>query len=168
MTLFERGIVAHLIADWPMQNHWIAENKANLLHPAAWIHAAIHAICLGFALGWIGGLILAIIHLLVDSRLPLRWWQKNVWSNYRRASWFSYSYLDRSGNPYCFYCVMGADKPLYLTLATCYKDSIQNKLVYITYLTNVDKSSRTFRIYYLMVQLYWEGVGYLLAQLYQW
>ena len=51
LTGFERGFVAHLVADWLFQNDWIARNKISLRHPAAWIHAAIRALALGLALG---------------------------------------------------------------------------------------------------------------------
>ncbi len=74
MTPFEKGLVGHLIADWILQNDWMALNKIRLRHPAAWTHAAIHAICMGLALGWQGGLVLAMIHLLLDTRVPVDWW----------------------------------------------------------------------------------------------
>ena len=74
MNLFERGLVAHLIADWILQNDWMAKNKTSLRHPAAWTHAAIHALCLGIALGWLAGLVLGITHLLIDTRVPVAWW----------------------------------------------------------------------------------------------
>jgi hypothetical protein len=76
LTPFERGVVAHLVADWLLQNDWMARNKRNLRHPAAWIHAAIHAVLLTLALGWQAGLVLAGLHLILDTRLPLRWWQR--------------------------------------------------------------------------------------------
>jgi hypothetical protein len=74
MTPFERGLVAHLVADWILQNDWMAKNKTSLRHPAAWTHAAIHALCLGIALGWLAGLVLGITHLLIDTRVPVAWW----------------------------------------------------------------------------------------------
>jgi hypothetical protein len=74
MTPFERGLVAHLVADWVLQNDWMARNKTRLWHPAAWTHAAIQALCLGLALGWLGGLVLGMIHLLIDTRVPVAWW----------------------------------------------------------------------------------------------
>jgi hypothetical protein len=74
MTPFERGLVAHLVADWILQNDWMALNKTKLGHPAAWTHAAIHTFCLGLALGWLGGLVLGISHLLIDTRVPVDWW----------------------------------------------------------------------------------------------
>ncbi len=68
--------MAHLIADWLLQNDWMAKNKTSLRHPASWIHATIHAIALGLALGWQAGLFLGLVHLLVDTRVPLQWWQR--------------------------------------------------------------------------------------------
>lgn len=76
LTPFERGLIAHLIADWLLQNDWMANNKTNLRHPAAWTHATIQAVALAIALGWQAGLILGLIHLLVDTRYPLRYWQR--------------------------------------------------------------------------------------------
>lgn len=82
LSPFERAFIAHLAADWIFQNDWMAANKTSLKHPAAWIHAAINALFLGLALGWIGGLVLAIVHALIDTRVPLNWWQ-NI---YRQSS----------------------------------------------------------------------------------
>ncbi len=77
MTLFEQALIAHLIADWLLQNDWMATNKTDWKHPAAWIHSAIHAICLGFILGWAAGIALGIFHLITDTRKPLIWWRKH-------------------------------------------------------------------------------------------
>jgi hypothetical protein len=76
LTPFERGLIAHLIADWLFQNDWMAKNKGNLRHPAAWTHASIQAIVLTIALGWQAGLVLGIVHLLVDTRIPIQFWQR--------------------------------------------------------------------------------------------
>ncbi len=74
LTLFERALMAHLVADWLLQTNWMATNKTNLRHPAGWVHAGIHAICLGLALGPVGGVVLGGIHLVLDTRAPLAWW----------------------------------------------------------------------------------------------
>ncbi len=74
MTPFEKGLLAHLLADWILQNDWMARNKVSLRHPAAWTHAGIQALCLGVALGWQAGLALGMVHLLVDTRVPVSWW----------------------------------------------------------------------------------------------
>jgi hypothetical protein len=74
LTPFERGLVAHLVADWILQNDWMALNKTNLRHPAGWVHAGLHALCLGLALGPLAGAVLGGVHLLLDTRVPLDWW----------------------------------------------------------------------------------------------
>ena len=76
LTPFEKGLVAHLVADWILQNDWMALNKTSLLHPASWVHAAIHASCLGLALGWQAGLVLGLVHLFIDTRAPVHWWMR--------------------------------------------------------------------------------------------
>jgi hypothetical protein len=76
LTPFERGLVAHLVADWVLQDNWMARNKTSLRHPAAWTHAAIQGLCLALALGWQAGLVLGFIHLLIDTRLPVSWWMR--------------------------------------------------------------------------------------------
>jgi hypothetical protein len=73
-TPFERALVAHLVADWLLQNDWMAHHKAKLSHPAAWVHGAVHALALTWALGWVGGLALGLAHVLIDTRVPLGWW----------------------------------------------------------------------------------------------
>lgn len=76
-TLFDRGLVAHLIADWLLQNDWMARNKHNLRHPAGWVHAVIYGVALGLAVGWLGGLVLGTLHLIIDTGDPVGWWVKH-------------------------------------------------------------------------------------------
>ena len=76
LTPFEAGVMLHLIADWLFQNEWMAINKVKLTHPAAWVHGAIHGIMLGVYFGWLGGVVLAAVHMLIDTRVPIRWWNK--------------------------------------------------------------------------------------------
>ncbi|SRR6266567_85074 len=70
------GIVVHLVIDWLFQNHWMAQNKSNLLHPAAYVHSGLHflGLLLIFPI-WMAAII-AVIHLLIDTRVPLQWWRK--------------------------------------------------------------------------------------------
>lgn len=70
------GIVWHLIADWIFQNAWMSDNKSSLLHPASWVHSGIHflGLLLIFPV-WMAGII-AVLHLLIDTRVPLQWWRK--------------------------------------------------------------------------------------------
>ncbi len=74
LTPFERALVAHLVADWLLQNDWMALNKTNPRHPAGWVHASIHGLLLGLALGWQGGIVLGILHLLIDLGGLVNWW----------------------------------------------------------------------------------------------
>ena len=74
LTPFERGLIAHLVADWLLQNNWMALNKTNLRHPAGWVRAAIHGLLLGLALGWMCGVVLGAFHLVVDTGWPVKWW----------------------------------------------------------------------------------------------
>lgn len=67
------GLVAHLIADWPLQNDWMANHKQSLKHPAAYSHAAIHAFCLSLVFGW-AAFFIALVHLLIDTRVPVIFW----------------------------------------------------------------------------------------------
>jgi hypothetical protein len=64
----------HLIGDWVLQNDWMAVNKQNLKHPAAWIHVAIHVVLLFIVLGWPGAVVLGALHMMIDTRIPFRWW----------------------------------------------------------------------------------------------
>lgn len=74
MTLFEKALVLHLVGDWLLQNDWMARYKIKLTHPAAWVHASIQGVLLGLVFGWLGGLVLGLIHMLVDTRVPQLWW----------------------------------------------------------------------------------------------
>ena len=82
LTAFEAALMVHLIGDWLLQNEWIAVNKVRWNHPAAWIHGAIHGVLLGLVFGWvggvaqgvIGGIVQAVLHMFIDTRIPIRWW----------------------------------------------------------------------------------------------
>lgn len=78
MSLFEKALVAHLIADWLLQNEWQALNKASLRHPAAWVHGSIHFAALLLVFWWPIALGVALAHLLIDTRVPLIWWRKAI------------------------------------------------------------------------------------------
>jgi hypothetical protein len=73
-TLFAWGLVAHLVADWLLQNEWMAVNKAKVGHPAGFVHAAVHAVALGLVFGPIVGVVLGVVHYVVDLRTLLAEW----------------------------------------------------------------------------------------------
>ena len=73
---FIQATILHLIADWLLQNDWMAKNKANLRHPAGWIHGAIHAVLYAQVFTWHTALLIGLSHILIDTRIPLRSWQK--------------------------------------------------------------------------------------------
>lgn len=84
------GIVLHLIADWPLQNHWMAEHKMErrvrrtgdnthwwYRHPAGFVHAGIHGILLALVFGW-AAIFIAIAHYIIDLRWPVELWSKLI------------------------------------------------------------------------------------------
>lgn len=84
------GIVLHLIADWPLQNDWMANHKALRRHqrgsswwdrhPAAYVHSGIHGLILSFIFGWVA-IPLALSHFLIDCR-----WIVVTWSRFIRQT----------------------------------------------------------------------------------
>jgi hypothetical protein len=68
--------MAHLVADWLLQNEWMSNNKTSLRHPASWVHSGIHFLCLLLVMPWAFAMLVALIHLLVDTRVPLAWWRR--------------------------------------------------------------------------------------------
>jgi Protein of unknown function (DUF3307) len=72
------GAMVHLVADWLLQNDWMALHKVNLRHPAAWVHSGIHTVGLLLVFAWPAALLIGIAHLLIDTRKPLLWWMRVV------------------------------------------------------------------------------------------
>jgi hypothetical protein len=72
------GVMVHLVADWLLQNEWMALNKADLRHPAAWVHSGIHTVGLLLIFTWPAALLIGLTHLLIDTRRPLLWWMRVV------------------------------------------------------------------------------------------
>jgi len=81
------GLVLHLIADWLLQNDWMASNKMKRgngktdnpawwnRHWAAYVHASIHAFFLALIFGWVA-IPLAFAHLIIDCRwVVVKWAQ---------------------------------------------------------------------------------------------
>lgn len=78
MNPFAWGVVAHLVADWLLQNEWMALHKTTLRHPAAWVHSGTHLLCFLPVFGWRGAALLALSHVLIDTRKPLMWWRRLI------------------------------------------------------------------------------------------
>lgn len=76
------GIVAHLVADWLLQNLWMAEYKVSLKHPASWVHAGIHTALYLFLFPPLIAVLLGVTHILIDTRKPLQWWGKYMKQTY--------------------------------------------------------------------------------------
>lgn len=74
VSLFVGGLIAHCAADWFFQNHWQAQHKTDLRHPAGYVHAGIHGLAALLVFPWPAALALAVAHLLIDTRTPLVWW----------------------------------------------------------------------------------------------
>ena len=69
------GLVCHLVADWLLQNDWMAANKANLRHPAAWAHGGTYALAMALVFPWPAAALLGLAHVAIDTRKPLSWWR---------------------------------------------------------------------------------------------
>lgn len=76
IKLFICGFVYHMFTDWIMQNHYLATYKTSLRHPASYIHSGLHLLGLLLIFPWWMALLIALSHLLIDTRVPVRWWQR--------------------------------------------------------------------------------------------
>lgn len=91
------GVVVHLVIDWLAQNEWMAVNKAKRRvpvwgdrgigvagprwwdrHPAAYVHAGLHAAAQLLVFPWPAALAIGVTHLLIDTREPVEWWSKLI------------------------------------------------------------------------------------------
>lgn len=79
------GLVWHLFADWLLQNDWMARNKASLRHLAAWVHSGIHLVGLLLIFPPLAAVVIALTHLIIDTRLPLIAW-RNIFRQTRTGS----------------------------------------------------------------------------------
>lgn len=82
------GIVAHLIADWLLQNDWMATYKTDLRHRAAWVHGGIHFVAMLLVFPFVVAALLALSHILIDTRKPLEWW-RNIFQQTRSGPAFA-------------------------------------------------------------------------------
>ena len=72
------AIIAHLVADWPLQTDWMVVNKIYLRHPAAWVHGAVHLLFSAMVFPWHLALLIAFTHILIDTRVPIDWWMRVI------------------------------------------------------------------------------------------
>lgn len=70
------GVTIHLIVDWMLQWEDMAIRKVNLRLPEGYIHAGLHAFMLLAVFSWQWALLIGVIHLIIDTRIPLDWWRK--------------------------------------------------------------------------------------------
>lgn len=74
--LFVLGLLAHIVADWFLQSDVMAAKKSDLRSPWAWAHFACHLGCMLVVWPWLGALVVAASHALIDTRTPLVWWRR--------------------------------------------------------------------------------------------
>jgi hypothetical protein len=86
MSTFDWLLVGHLVGDWVLQNHWMAQGKRRgLLTPAGAVHVAVYAAAVVGAL-WLSGaserpgcilisaVIVVVSHWLIDGAdITERW-----------------------------------------------------------------------------------------------
>jgi predicted membrane metal-binding protein len=68
------AVVAHLAADWLFQTEWMAINKVNWRHPAAWVHAGVYTLFMALVFPLFVAILIGLAHVLMDTRTPVRWW----------------------------------------------------------------------------------------------
>lgn len=72
------AVAIHLVFDWLLQTEWMACNKTNLRHPAAYVHSGLHTLGLLLVFPWFLALGVGLSHLLIDTRRPVTWWIEHV------------------------------------------------------------------------------------------
>lgn len=88
------GILLHLVGDWFFQNDWMAKNKTNWRHPAAFVHAGIHTVLPLLVFPVWAALIIGVLHFLIDLRSPLTWWGKFTRQTRPRSGGYSPEIMD--------------------------------------------------------------------------
>ena len=72
------AVIIHLVVDWFLQTEWMAVNKTNLKHPAAYVHSGLHTLGMLLIFPWWLAIGLGISHLLIDTRKPVIWWIETI------------------------------------------------------------------------------------------
>ena len=70
------GVFMHLIADWLLQNDWMARTKSDFRSWGAATHAAIHFVLLVLVFPVSVAILLSLSHMAIDTRRPLTWWRR--------------------------------------------------------------------------------------------
>lgn len=96
------GIIVHLVVDWLFQNDYLAKNKVSLRHPAAWVHSGLHALALLLVFPPIYAVGIGILHLLIDTRIPLTWWRK--------------AYRQTTEGPFAIHVALWSDQVLHIAV----------------------------------------------------
>lgn len=74
--LFIKGLLVHLFVDFFLQSDWIADNKVNIRHPAAWLHGSLNVLGLLLVFTPEIAVGLGLSHMLIDTRYPLAIWRR--------------------------------------------------------------------------------------------
>ncbi|MEX1247112.1 MAG: hypothetical protein WEA61_01400 [Anaerolineales bacterium] len=74
--LFIAGLIVHLVVDWFLQADWVSANKSSLRHPAAWVHSGLYVLGNLLVFSPLIAVLLGLSHMLLDTRVPLRWWRR--------------------------------------------------------------------------------------------
>jgi hypothetical protein len=72
------ALFIHMVVDLPLQTEWMALNKTNLKHPAAYVHSGLHTFGLLLVFPWWLALTVGVSHLLIDTRRPVAWWVEHI------------------------------------------------------------------------------------------
>lgn len=71
-------LVCHIIADWFLQNEYVAKNKSNWKHPCAYSHSLLHFVLYSVVTSWQIAAFIAILHFIIDLRFILVWWKNLI------------------------------------------------------------------------------------------
>ena len=99
------GIVIHLFCDWLLQNHWMANNKMWLSRSSAgWVHGLIHLFGMALIFPYWWAVVIGILHIIIDTRVPLIWWRRA----YRQTS--------DPANPFSIHVAIWSDQVAHITV----------------------------------------------------
>ena len=70
--------VLHLIVDFLFQDEWQATYKVDLTKSAGYVHAGMHTLAMLLVFPPLVAVLVGVIHLFIDTRIPLKWWARIV------------------------------------------------------------------------------------------